>query len=100
MAALSRDPPGPPPGESDERLHGRHTTTVTEPEPDEYELYDLTLDPLEERNLAHASHADSHSRALEQRMLKLLIEQLAAKRLTPSVGEVPGYRPPAVSITA
>jgi hypothetical protein len=33
-------------------------------------------------------------------MLKLLIEQLAAKRLTPSVGEAPGYRPPAVSITA
>ena len=33
------------PGERDERLHGRHTDTVTEPEPDEYELYDLTLDP-------------------------------------------------------
>jgi hypothetical protein len=44
-----------------ERLHGRHKTTVTEPEPEpvqpepephEYELYDLTLDPAEKRNLA------------------------------------------------
>ena len=29
-------------------------------------------------------------------MLELLIEQLDAKRLTPSTGEVPGYRPPAM----
>jgi len=26
-----------------------------------------------------------------------LIEQLDAKRLTPSTGETPGYRPPAIS---
>ncbi len=83
------------PGERDERLHGRHTDTVTEPEPDEYELYDLTVDPIEERNLAHPSHADDRSRALQQTMLKLLVEQLDAKRLTPSGGEVLGYRPPA-----
>jgi arylsulfatase A-like enzyme len=83
------------PGERDERLQGSETETVTEPEPDEYELYDLTLDPIEERNLAHPSQADDHSRALQERMLKLLIEQLDAKRLTPSGGEVPGYRPPA-----
>ena len=49
------------PGERDERLHGRKTITVTEPEPDEYELYDLTLDPLEERNLAHPSNATDDS---------------------------------------
>ena len=29
-------------------------------------------------------------------MLELLVEQLARKRLTPSTGEVPGYRPPAI----
>ena len=84
------------PGERDERIRGRHTDTVTEPEPDEYELYDLTNDPIEERNLAHSSNADDRSRALQQTMLRLLGEQLTAKRLTPSTGEVPGYRPPAV----
>jgi arylsulfatase A-like enzyme len=83
------------PGERDERLQGRKTVTVTEPEPDEYELYDLTLDPFEQRNLAHASHADEKSRALQATMLGLLHEQLDAKRLTPVAGEVPGYRPPA-----
>ena len=82
------------PGERDERLRGRKTITVTEPEPDEYELYDLTLDPLEERNLAHPTYADDRSRALQQTMLALLAEQVAAKRLTPSAGETPGYRPP------
>lgn len=82
------------PGERDERLHGRKTTTVTEPEPDEYELYDLTLDPIEAHNLAHPSHSDERSRALQHTMLALLVEQLAAKRLTPTAGERPGYRPP------
>lgn len=83
------------PGERDERLRRRKTITVTEPEPDEFELYDLTVDPFEERNLAHPSNADEHSRALQQTMLGLLHEQLAAKRLTPSAGERPGYRAPA-----
>ena len=84
------------PGERDERLRGRETVTVTEPEPEEYELYDLTLDPIEEHNLAHPSHADDRSRDLQGTMLGLLIEQLDAKRLTPSTGETPGYRPPAI----
>jgi arylsulfatase A-like enzyme len=68
------------PGERDERLAGRKTITVTEPEPDDYELYDLTLDPQEERNLAHPKFADSRSRALQQTMLALLAQQIAAKR--------------------
>jgi sulfatase-like protein len=55
------------PGERDERLQGRQTVTVTEPEPDEFELYDLTLDPYEQRNLAHATHADERSRDLQRR---------------------------------
>ena len=83
------------PGERDERLRGRQTVAVTDPEADEYELYDLTLDPIEEHNLAHPSYADDRSRELQRAMLALLAEQLAAKRLTPSAGEVPGYRPPA-----
>ena len=82
------------PGERDERLHGRKTDTVTEPEPDEYELYNLTLDPIEERNLAHPTHADDSSRALQKTMLELLTAELAAKRLTPTAGGRPGYQPP------
>jgi arylsulfatase A-like enzyme len=83
------------PGDRDERLQGRKSVTVSEPETDEYELYDLTLDPFEERNLAHSNHSDDRSRALLQTMLQLLIAELEGKRLTPSAGEVPGYRPPA-----
>ncbi len=81
------------PGERDERLRGRETETVTEPEPDEYELYDLTLDPFEERNLAHPSHADDRARALQSTMLALLAEQLAAKRLHPVSRRGPGLPP-------
>jgi len=83
------------PGERDERLHrGKKIVTVTEPAPDEYELYDLTLDPLEQHNLAHPRNADGRSRKLQERMVKILIEQLAAKRLVPASGGTPGYRPP------
>jgi arylsulfatase A-like enzyme len=85
------------PGERDERVHGRDIDTVTEPDPDEYELYDLTLDPFEERNLAHPSNADDRTRVLQQTMLELLVQQLDAKRLTPAAGELPGYRPPVSS---
>ena len=84
------------PGERDERIHKSKTFTVTEPEPDEYELYDLTVDPYEERNLAHPTHADDRSRSLQAHMLELLVQQLATKRLVPDAGEVPGYRPPTV----
>jgi len=84
------------PGERDERLHRLRTLSVTQPEPDEFELYDLTVDPYEERNLAHPSLADEASRELEGRMLDLLVDQLERKRLVSSAGEVPGYRPPAV----
>ncbi|MGA8745042.1 MAG: sulfatase-like hydrolase/transferase [Solirubrobacterales bacterium] len=82
------------PAERDERLRGRKTITVTEPESDEFELYDLSLDPFEERNLAHPNNADETSRALQELMLSLLIDQLSKKRLTPADGDTPGYRPP------
>lgn len=83
------------PGERDERLRGRRTHVVTEPEPDEYELYDLTTDPFEERNLAHPAHADDRTRALQAHMLGVLHAELERKRLTPAGGGAPGYRPPA-----
>ena len=53
------------PAERDERLRGRRTVTVTEPEPDEFELYDLTADPFEQRNLSHPSNADEASADLQ-----------------------------------
>jgi len=83
------------PGLRDNRLHrGKKIVTVTEPSPDEYELYDLTVDPLEQRNLAHPSNADERSHRLQERMYQLLVEQLAAKRLVPTSGGTPGYQPP------
>ena len=83
------------PGVRDERLNrGNKIVTVTEPSPDEYELYDLTLDPLEQHNLAHPRNADDRSRKLLEQMFQILIEQLAAKRLPPASGALPGYRPP------
>ena len=55
------------PGERDERLmRRRKILNVNDRTPDEYELYDLTLDPFEQRNLAHPSHADDLSRALQR----------------------------------
>jgi hypothetical protein len=59
-------------------------------------MNDLTLDPFEERNVAHADYADDRARALQQLLLRRLVEQLESKRLTPSAGERPGYRPPAM----
>lgn len=47
--------------------------------PTSTELYDLTMDPLEEHNLAHPTHADEQSHALARTMLGLLTDQLAAK---------------------
>jgi arylsulfatase A-like enzyme len=85
------------PGERDERLQRRKTVTVTEPEPDEFELYDLTVDPYEERNLAHPTYADDRSQALQQTMLRLLVAEVGSKRLTPSAGTVPGYVPPTIT---
>ena len=38
--------------------------------------------------------ADDRSRMLRARMLEILIEQLAAKRLTSASGAPQGYRPP------
>ena len=83
------------PGERDERLmRWKKINKVSERTPDEYELYDLTLDPMEQHNLAHPTNADDRSRALLARMRKILVEQLAAKRRTPASGGLPGYKPP------
>ncbi|AST91036.1 arylsulfatase [Sutcliffiella cohnii] len=53
--------------------------------PDEYELYNLTKDPLEERNLANKAFATEESRTIQQVLEKLLEEQSKEKRLYPRV---------------
>lgn len=62
----------------------------TEPAPDEYEMYNLTRDPLEETNLCHPSNQTEETRAREQELSALLAEQNAAKRLTPANKTAPG----------
>ncbi|WMT43006.1 sulfatase-like hydrolase/transferase [Paenibacillus sp. D2_2] len=59
-----------------------HVKTV--PEQDEYELYNLTLDPLEAKNLAHPAFATTYGRSIQQTMMQLLDEQRKLKRLYPS----------------
>ncbi|WP_340005693.1 hypothetical protein MHH52_28015 [Paenibacillus sp. FSL K6-0276] len=64
---------------------GEWTTRVkTEPVTDEYELYNLTEDPLEAYNLAHPTFATQQTRNIQQWMKRLLAEQRNQKRLTPA----------------
>ncbi|TVY11744.1 sulfatase-like hydrolase/transferase [Paenibacillus cremeus] len=68
-----------------ERTGGSITQSIkTVPLPDEYELYNLTDDPLEIHNLAHPAYAAPHLLPVQQQMLHLLAEQRAQKRLTPT----------------
>ncbi|WP_258530929.1 sulfatase-like hydrolase/transferase [Paenibacillus taichungensis] len=59
------------------------STTKTIPVQDEYELYNLTDDPLETCNLAHAAYATSQTMTIQQWMMQLLEEQRKQKRLYP-----------------
>jgi hypothetical protein len=60
---------------------GDATVVRTEPLPDEIELYDLTNDPFEQRNLAHPAHRTPASQAVEAEIRGILDQQRAAKRL-------------------
>ncbi|MGQ9367935.1 sulfatase-like hydrolase/transferase [Azospirillum sp. ST 5-10] len=63
-------------------LYQRRTTTC--PAPDEYEMYDVTGDPMELNNLAGTGHV------MEARLRALLLQQCVQKRLTPTSGTVAG----------
>jgi choline-sulfatase len=56
------------------------------PAPDEFEMYDLTNDPMELTNLYSITDPLPQQAVLAQ----LLVEQCAQKRLRPSSGDVPG----------
>jgi arylsulfatase A-like enzyme len=54
---------------------------------DQYELYNVTADPYEERNLLHALNETDEVRALRPRLHALLEEQRKLKCLTPRVNQ-------------
>jgi arylsulfatase A-like enzyme len=66
------------------------TSVKTEPVPDEIEMYNLTMDPLETQNLANPQFANAQSAAVEIVLAKLLAEECQKKRLYPSSGNVHG----------
>ncbi|MFC5448521.1 sulfatase-like hydrolase/transferase [Paenibacillus aestuarii] len=59
-------------------------TIKTVPEPEEYELYNLTEDPMETRNLAYPEYATDESRAIQAYMARELQAQRMRKRLVPA----------------
>ncbi|MFF2092742.1 sulfatase-like hydrolase/transferase [Paenibacillus sp. NPDC058174] len=59
------------------------TSAKTQPVPDEYELYNLTDDPLETRNLAHPGHTTPYTLNVQNLMMRLLEQQREQKRLYP-----------------
>ena len=56
------------------------------PLPDEFEMYNVTADPMELANLYGRTQFASEQQALAQ----MLAQQHAQKRLRPASGEVPG----------
>ncbi|BBH23784.1 sulfatase [Paenibacillus baekrokdamisoli] len=61
------------------------TSVKTEPVPEEYELYNLTADPLETCNLAHPAFASLQPKGMQEFMAALLEQQRKHKRLVPSM---------------
>ncbi|MCL4395445.1 MAG: sulfatase-like hydrolase/transferase [Chloroflexi bacterium] len=72
------------PGIQDEVRRGRKLYVKREPEPDEFELYNLDDDPLEENNLAHDAHASWATRRAHERLERLLADERIHKRLVPA----------------
>ena len=66
------------------------TITKEESVPDQFELYNLTRDPLEEQNLANPAFATERSARVQQILARMLEEQCRQKRLSPTSGSVPG----------
>jgi len=71
---------------------GCHSDISVNPEnvPDQYEMYNLTVDPLEVENLAHTAYADPDIMRVRAVLDGILQEQCRKKRLYPASGDVPG----------
>ncbi|OAH61206.1 hypothetical protein AWH49_13515 [Domibacillus aminovorans] len=50
----------------------------------------LTVDPLEEKNLADPAFATEQSANIQQVLTRMLEEQCKQKRISPTSGNVPG----------
>lgn len=66
------------------------TTVKTRPVPLQFEMYNLSEDPLETTNLAHPRFSTHETRVIQQTLARILEEQCRQKRLEPSSGTVPG----------
>lgn len=66
------------------------TTIKTQPVPDEFEMYNITADPLETINLANPKFETTESKVIRTILMKLLSEECKKKRLYPTSGNVIG----------
>ena len=64
------------------------TTTKQTPVDDQYELYNVTRDPLEECNLAFPMNETPESKVIQKVLVIILQEQCKKKRLSPTNGTV------------
>lgn len=56
-----------------------------EPLPDEFEMYNLTADPIETHNLADPEYAADETKRIQIQLAKILAEQCKTKRCSPSI---------------
>ena len=61
-----------------------------EPVPDQIEMYNLTVDPIEAQNLANSEFSTPESAAIQNVLAKLLSVECKNKRIYPTNGDVPG----------
>ncbi|MDF2942479.1 MAG: betC [Herbinix sp.] len=62
------------------------TKVKTHPVPDEIEMYNLTTDPIESKNLANALYTTVETTVIQAILNKILAEQSEKKRLYPTSG--------------
>lgn len=62
----------------------------TRPDSDELEMYNLTTDPLETKNLAHSDFQTPETKVVQVVLSNMLEEQCRQKRIYPTSGNVPG----------
>lgn len=65
-------------------------TIKTKPVSEEFEMYNLSTDPLETKNLAHSNFQTPETKIVQTVLANMLEEQCIQKRLYPSSGDVPG----------